>query len=63
MDCQISCKYAYNIKARVWSVENCNAVSAKTQEMQHGRDKKNTTYSIGQNSGYNITRNYGVIGK
>jgi hypothetical protein len=37
--------------------------TAKTQETQHGRDKKNTTYSTGQNSGYNITRNYGVIGK
>jgi hypothetical protein len=37
--------------------------TAKTQETQHGWDKKNTAYSTGQNSGYSITRNYGVIGK
>jgi hypothetical protein len=37
--------------------------TTKAQETQHGRDKENTTYSTGQNSGYNIKRNYGVIGK
>jgi hypothetical protein len=54
-----------------WTIDGTNKArismvryfSAKTQETQHGRDKENTTYSTGQNSGYNIKINYRVIGK
>jgi hypothetical protein len=35
----------------LWSPGVSNFRSQKTQETQHGRDKKSTTYSNGRNSG------------